>query len=122
MKLILFILILFLTPAYAEVSDKMSTIPDLWLQGFVVGFVLLILIRWSIYFSILGILVTLFFGVVSYETFFDPFVGPAILKEQGAPYVISSYGSTFVIFLGLIGGIYLNRVKRKKRDNVENKG
>ena len=77
---------------HAEVSDKMATIPQLRMQGIIVAVVLLAMVRWSAWFSILAFAVIAFFGAATYETFADPYVGPAILNEQGIPYVVSSYG------------------------------
>jgi hypothetical protein len=99
--------------AHAEVSDKMATIPQLWMQGIIIAVVLLALVRWSVWFSILAFAVISFFGAATYDTFADPYVGPAILNEQGIPYVASSYGSVLLMFVGWLVGIWFNRRKQK---------
>ena len=113
MKLTLIFLIFLPQPALAEVSDKMTTIPAMWIQGLVVAIVLFLLVRRHIWASGFGVLVVVFFAYASYSTFDDPYIGPAIIKEQGWPYVTAAYGSTALMGLGLLGGIYLNRRRNK---------
>ena len=120
MKFKIFLLLLVSEPAFAEVSDKMATMSQLWMQGVIVGSVLLLLIWWSRWFAILGIPVAMFFGLASYSTFSDPYVGPAIINEQGIPYIISSYGSSALIFIGVIVGVLLNRAKLNATHNQAN--
>lgn len=108
-----FLVMLLVTPlsAHAEVSDKMASIPELWIQGIVCAVILLALVRWSVWFSILAIITITVFSVATYETFADPFIGPAIMKEQGVAYAVSSYGSVVVMFTGFVIGVVLNRRK-----------
>ena len=101
--------------AMAEVSDKLPSMSQLWAQGAVVSAVLLILIWRNIWFSILGAAAAVLFRVMSYDSLADPFVGPAIITEQGNLYVFSSYGSVALIVLGSALGCVLNR-KRLRND------
>ncbi|MDH5408132.1 MAG: hypothetical protein OEZ33_12055 [Gammaproteobacteria bacterium] len=107
------ILLLFLsTPAYAEVSDKMPSMYQLWLYSAIGFIVILFLVRWSLWFIVLAVLSALFFGTASYETFADPYIGPAIIKEQGLPYIVSSYSMCIFIIIGTITGSLLH-IKNK---------
>ena len=117
MKFKLLVLLLISSPVFAEVSDKIPTMSRLWTQGMIAGGVLLLLTWWSWWFSIPGVLVAIFSGLSSYATFSDPHMGPAIINEQGTTYIISSYGSSAVILIGVIVGIILNRVTPKVTHN-----
>ncbi len=75
--------------------------------------ILLVLIRWSIWFSVLGVITILLFSVISYQTLSDPCVGPAIIKEQGMPYIFASYGSVLLMAVGFFAGLTLNRRRNK---------
>ena len=99
---------------HAEVSDKMASIPQLWVQGIVIAIILFALVRWSVWLSIFAIVVITFFGIATYETLADPYVGPAIMKEQGVPYAVSAYSSVVAMLIGFVGGFMLNRRKLKK--------
>jgi hypothetical protein len=115
MKNLLILLSAISIPAFAEVSDKIASIPELWLQGAIGGAVLYFLVRWSIWFGILALLVVAFLGAVSYETLQDPFVGGAVLREQGTQYVVASYGSATLMAVGVLLGATIN-YRRKHRD------
>ncbi|WP_444886891.1 hypothetical protein [Microbulbifer sp. JMSA008] len=109
MKYIVPLLSLFPLPALAEVSDKMTSIPVMWAQGAVGAIILMFLIRRFIWASVLGFLVVAFFTYASYATFDNPHIGPAIIKEQGTPYIVAAYGSAALMAVGLCWGIFLNR-------------
>ena len=109
----IFMLLFLSSPTLAEVSDKVLSIPQLWTHGIIGGVILFMLIRYSAWFITLGLAVVLFFGLVAYETIADPFVGPAIVKEQGNTYIVASYGSVILIVLGSIVGVVAN-IKRRR--------
>lgn len=114
MKYIVLLLSLMPLSVLAEVSDKMASIPFMWVQGVVGAIVLLFLIQRFIWASVFGVLVVTFFTYASYATFADPYIGPAIIQEQGTPYIIAAYGSVTLMGLGLCTGIYLNRRRYKQ--------
>ncbi|MDP2563748.1 hypothetical protein [Pseudoalteromonas marina] len=99
--------------AVAEVSDKMATIPELWLQGFIFGIPVYFLTVWRKGFLGLGILFTVFFAYVAYATLSDPYIGVGIIKEQGRPYIIASYSSAVIIALCSALGLIKNKAKFK---------
>ena len=114
MKYILLIFSVFPLLAFAEVSDKMASIPSMWAQGITVAIVLLFLVRRYILSGIVGVFVVAFFTYASYDSFSDPHIGPAIIREQGTLYIVAAYGSVALMGAGLIAGIYLNRRRCKK--------
>ena len=113
MKNLAALLICFPSIAFAEVSDKMASIPALWLQGTVGAVILFALGRYSYVLAALGFLVCIFWLIGTYETFADPYIGPAIRYEQGVPYVFAAYGSSAMLFLGLGAG-FVQRLRRKR--------
>jgi hypothetical protein len=105
-------------PALAEVSDKMATIPQLWVQGLLSALILLVLVRASAWWIIPGVLAVAFFVYGAYSTFADPFMGQAVFHEQGIPYIVSAYGSAAVMGAGALVGLILNR-KRWRRQRSD---
>ena len=104
----------FSLPAFAEVSDKMNSQAGLYFSGLLAGGLLLLLVRWSIWANIIAVpLVGLFF-YFAYETLADPFVGPAIIQEQGVSYVFALYGSAALVLVGAVYGNYLLFKAKKK--------
>ena len=84
------------SPALAEVSDKIPTIPSLWLQGLLIGIVGFVLSRmWlRVGLALLPVSLILAWGAVAIIT--DPYVGPAAIAEQGAAYAIAVWGSVVI--------------------------
>ena len=84
--------------ARAEVSDKIPSIPSLWLGPLAYGGLALLLtrFRWWLCFALIPL--TLILAGASFsELIRDPDIGPAILREQGVPYVASVYGSVALL-------------------------
>ena len=99
--------------SFAEVSDKLHSQPELWLQGFGVGVVMLILCTYRPFLLILiWAPVVSLFGWATHELFADPYVGPAILQEQGMIYQVISYVSVLLVIAGGIIGFVLGLRKR----------
>ena len=109
----IYVLLFLSSPALAEVSDKVMSIPQLWTYGIIGSVILFTLIRYSAWFVVLGLVVVLFFCLVSHQTIADPFVGPAIVKEQGNNYIVASYGSVILMVLSSIVGVFAN-IKRRR--------
>ena len=106
--------LLFLTSfgARAEISDKMASISDLWMQGFVIGLLVCLLVVWKKGFLFLGVLLALFMFYGGYATL-NSDIGVHVIHEQGTPYIIASYSAFVVILLFCFIGYRLNgrRVK-----------
>jgi hypothetical protein len=113
-KLISFVLLFLSFNALAEVSDKMASIPELWLHGMIVGLLIYFLTVWRIGFVILGGLFIAFFAFAAYDTLNSPFIGEAIIKEQGVPYIVASYSATVIISICSILGVIKNKRRIKR--------
>jgi len=112
-KLLTFAALFISFSAVAEVSDKMATISQLWLQGFLFGAPVYFLTVWRKGFLVLGILLTVFFAYAAYATLSDPYVGVGIIQEQGTPYIIASYSAAVIIALCSAFGLFKNKAKFK---------
>lgn len=99
--------------AFAEVSDKMPSITRLWGEGFIVALFGYLSARYRIWTGILFGLFSLFFCFGTYSLLSDPYVGPAIIAEQGNPYLFTVYGSIILMLTSLVAGFLVN-LKRKK--------
>jgi hypothetical protein len=113
------VVMFFPAPAFAEVSDKMPSITRIWVQGAIVGGIGFLLARYRIWAGLIFGLVTLFFCSSTYGLITDPYVGPAIIAEQGKSYLFSVYGSIIMMSVPLIVGLYIRfRRPTKKPMNL----
>jgi len=95
-------LLLVLAPslALAEVSDKVATVPQLWLTAVLAGTTALLAGRYRLLLGLALLPVSLFLVLATLEPINDPYVGPAVVSELGHSYVHAGYGSAFTL-LGL---------------------
>jgi hypothetical protein len=111
--------IFFPASAFAEVSDKMPSITRIWVQGAIVGGIGFLLACYRIWAGLIFGLVTVFFCIGTYDLISDPYVGPAIIAEQGKPYLFAVYGSIIMMSVSLIIGLYIRfRRPTKKPMNL----
>lgn len=105
--------------AQAEVSDKAPSVTQLWLAPLVLC-ALAVLAGWAckrwFVFLLSGGYLALAYG--TYDLVSDPYVGPALVAEQGSIYIGSAYGSVVVSLLGCAIGIVLAFRRRKKNNGV----
>jgi len=111
MNRIFLVLLALPAPALAEVSDKMATQPSLWFSGGLVGVLLVLGIRWSKWVNFIGVPLAVLFFYFAWNTLRQPYIGPAIIKEQGTPYILALYGSAALVALGVVLGNYLNKLR-----------
>ena len=108
MRFIILALVLIPISAHAEASDKILSIIELWGFGIVVTLIFTFLVRIYRMAALVGILVIGLYAYTIADIVDDPFVGPAVLEEQGVSYLIASYGSITLIALGVAFGVFLN--------------
>jgi len=94
------LMVIFVSPAWAEVSDKISTTQGLW--GWAIGFNLtaLLLSLWRPALGLSVVPLAVLYAWAGHEMVSDAHIGRAILKEQGMGYVDQVYASGAV---GVIG-------------------
>ena len=111
MNRLILVLLAFPVSALAEVSDKMPTQSGLWVSGVAVGGFLTFAIRWSKWVNLIGLpLVGLFF-YLAWDTLRQPYIGAAIINEQGKLYIVALYGSAILVTIGVALGNYLNTLR-----------
>lgn len=98
------ILLCMVPPAAAEVADKMSSQPSLYLSGALVGAILLVLLRWSKWANVVALPVALFIIVGAYDTLSDHALMQAISAEQGPWYTWALWASAALIVAGVVIG------------------
>jgi predicted neutral ceramidase superfamily lipid hydrolase len=106
-------LILLPSLALAEVSDKVPTISQLWSQGFIIGLIAFMGSIYRIWTGVISGLLALFFSFYISQILTDPFVGSAIINEQGTSYIIAVWGSIVLMIFLLTIGFVINLRKRK---------
>ena len=101
--------------AHAEVSDKMPTIAELWIQGAIIGAALFFAARWKVWLAVISLTVAVLLAYGAYDLVNDPYIGPAIRAEQGARYVAAAYGSGIIP----VGAVILGLCLAYRRKHVE---
>jgi hypothetical protein len=115
---ILFTILLIPNELYAEVSDKVPSIARVWLTGIflgTIGFAAATYRKWA---AIVAGIISLTFCYVHFSVISDPFVGKAIVKEQGSKYVLSVYGSITAMLLPVLVGFFLRKKTKKDYKNT----
>jgi hypothetical protein len=101
-------------PALAEVSDKVSSIPEHWIVALPVAAVLLLATCWRWWLALplaLPVVALIWSGV---ELRSEPYIGPALMQEQGWGYFISLWSSDFIMAAGLAAGAFLGWRRRSR--------
>ena len=110
--LILLVTVLYLPSAYAEVIDKVPSLPFIWGIALTSGIVCLV----ATYFH-RSLLILVAFPAMWFLNLFleihSPDVGPALLVEAGRSYIIQAYlAALSVVALGVFGWV-LNARKHR---------
>jgi hypothetical protein len=93
--------------AKAEVSDKIATIPELWVIAALAGFLLFVLSRAWVRVGLILLPVTAFLGYAALEPVLDPYIRPAIFAEQGEIYSVVAYTAAGLMVAAHILGLWL---------------
>ena len=100
-------LLLLTPPVFAEVSDKVLSIPGMYLQAVLIGGIAILAgwFRWwlGLPFMILPIVIAL----STFERRLNPEVGPEIIKEQGLTYFHNFYASALLAALLIAVGMWM---------------
>jgi hypothetical protein len=110
------LLLLAPSAALAEVSDKVATVPQLWLTAILAGTVALLAGRHRLLLGLCLLPVSLFLVLATLEPINDPYVAPAVISELGYSYVSAGYGSALTL-LGLHAvGLWLGWRRKRAAD------
>ena len=99
--------------ALAEVSDKVASVPSLWITAFAAGALALLAGRYKLLLGVALLPISLFLVAASLEPVLDPYVGPAVVQEQGEAYLASVYASCAVILSLHLFGLWLGFRRRR---------
>ena len=101
------------TSAAAEVMDKLPTLPSLWFWAALASLfsLALVRVRWWLVFIVLPAAVFCPLGLVL--EFHSQDVGPAILQEAGASYVLQAHLALLLVVLANAAGLVWSRRARR---------
>ena len=88
----------------AEVMDKELSVPGLWGWAVLWMFAGFLATRYRCWLGLITLPVAAFLPAGALSEFYDPQVGPAIVREAGWTYGLHSYAALAVIFLGHVLG------------------
>lgn len=107
-------IVAFPPPAYAEVWDKVATVPQIWLFALGGGVLGAIAWRINLLFGALFAPLAAAPTVAVLLEVYDPSVGPAIQSELGSSYSYQAHGAGVVLVLLFAAGA-LMRIRSKSR-------
>lgn len=97
---------IFPLPAYAEASDKIASMPAMWVQAAVFGCIGFYLASKKWWLSVVGFVSFFAMATGTYDMQSDKFMEAAVVKEQGEIYFAIGY-ITAIIVAGLtVSGIF----------------
>jgi hypothetical protein len=103
--------------AFAEVSDKFASIPELLLQGLIASIMGFFLARWHSWLAVIGIAV----GIVMFSgislLWQDEHMGEALFAEQGVKYFIALVFSGLAVVASSILGAFV-RLRRNRTSEI----
>lgn len=100
--------------ANAEVSDKIATMPELWVTAVLAGFLLFALSRTWVRVGLILLPATALLGYTALEPVLDPYIRPAISAEQGEVYFAVAYTAVGLMVAAHILGLWLGH--RRSRE------
>jgi len=109
---LIYLLLLLPLPAFAEVSDKVASIPQLWIIASAVGVVTFLASRYRFALGLVLLPVSVLLILAGLEPVRDSFVGPAVISEQGQAYVVAVYGSATILLALHLAGLWLGWRRR----------
>ncbi len=108
--------------AYAEVMDKEPSLFSIWVWAFLgsaIGLFLATRRRWL---AAVSFPIVMFRPFQAIFEFWDPFVGPAIIKEAGIGYGIQAYCAAAVVIVAHAAGIYFGTKRRRRASQQHSQG
>ena len=102
------------TPAIAEVGDKVPSIPLLWGSALAMTVVAFALTRIRPWWGLIVLPLGLLQAVAWHREIWSPDVGPAIVRELGSGYIVTSYLAFALGFMGpVMAVLWARRAERR---------
>lgn len=110
-------LLLLAMPASAEVSDKILSIPGMWLQAVLIGGVAILAGRFRWWLGLPFMILPIVVALSTFGLRHSPDLGPAIISEQGEPYFLNFYASALLAALMVGAGVWMGWRRRRNTEN-----
>jgi hypothetical protein len=104
---------------HAEVMDKEPSLAHIWKVALALGVVGAVAWRWNKWAGGLASIAGALFAWSLYAEFTDPFVGSAILAEEGRAHIASAYMAAFTCALLHLAGAILGSRARSRPSATE---
>jgi len=100
-------------PAFAEVSDKILSVPGMWLQALLIGCAAILTGRFRWWLGLPFLVLPIVIALSTFGLRHASELGSAIIKERGESYFLNLYASAFLAAV-LVGiGIWIGWRRRK---------
>lgn len=111
---------LFAAPAFAEVSDKILSVPGMWVQAVLISCVALLVGRFRWWLGLPFMVLPIVIALSAFGLKHTSGLGPDIIKEQGVSYFLNFYASALLAAVSVGMGIWLGWRRRKpSADNFD---
>ena len=100
-------------PAFAEVSDKILSVPGMWVQALLIGCAAILAGRFRWWLGLPFMVLPIVIALSTFGLRHGSELGPAIIKEQGESYFLNFYASAFLAAAMVGIGIWMGWRRRK---------
>ncbi|MDP5145321.1 hypothetical protein ORI98_02555 [Shewanella sp. ULN5] len=97
MRLLILLISILPLNAFAEVSDKIASIPLMWVQAVIFGGIGFYLASRKWWLSIVGFILFFAMAIGTYDMQSDKFMKVAVIKEQGEIYFAIGYITSIIV-------------------------
>lgn len=115
MRLFIFLISILPLNAFAEVSDKVASIPLMWAQAAIFGCIGFYLASRKWWLSFVGFILFLAMAMGTYDMQSDKFMAVAVIKEQGEIYFTIGYLTSIFVAVLTTSGIFYGYWRRSKK-------
>lgn len=115
MRLLLLLMLIFPLSAYAEVSDKIASMPVMWVQAAIFGCIGFYLASKKWWLSIVGFVLFFAMATGTYDMQSDKFMEVAVVKEQGEIYFAIGYITAIIVAVLTASGIFYGYWRRSTK-------
>ena len=110
------------TPVCAEVSDKVLSVPGMWVQAVLIGCVAILAGRFRWWLGLPFMILPVVIALSTFGLRHTSGLGPAIIEELGESYFLNFYASAMLAALMVVMGIWLGwRRKTSSMGKIDNR-